>query len=133
MPPNVTNGAMVSCSMALVPVPVPLTAAPMGPPVQMGGQPTATIMDFAPMVNILTFGMCNSPANPEVIAATAAALGVHTPAPCVPATVAPWTPGQPTVLVNGQPALTADCQLMCLWAGMITVASPGQATVTSGD
>ncbi len=119
--------------MALPPIPVPLTVAPMGPPVQGGGQPVATIMDFAPMVNVPTFGMCMSPANPEVIAATSAALGVPTPAPCIPATVAPWTPGQPTVLINDQPALTADCQLMCLWAGVITVVSPGQATVTSGD
>jgi len=104
----------------------------MGQPVQIGGQPAATITHFAPMANVATFGMCNSPANPAVIALTAAALGVPTPAPCVPATAAPWAPGQPTVLVNGQPALTADCQLMCMWAGVITVASPGQATVTSG-
>ena len=119
--------------MALPPVPVPLTAAPMGAPVQIGGQPAATITHFAPMANVATFGMCNSPANPAVIALTAAALGVPTPAPCIPATVAPWTPGQAMVLVNGQPALTADCQLTCMWGGMISVVSPGQATVTSGD
>jgi len=118
--------------MAIPPAPVPFTAAPMGAPVQIGGQPAATIAHFAPMANVATFGMCNSPANPEVIAATSAALGVHTPAPCVPATTAPWTTGQPTVLVNGQPALTADCQLTCMWGGMISVVSPGQATVSSG-
>ena len=51
------------------------------------GTPAATIMDNKPFVNILPFGMCISPANPEVIAETAAALGVLTPAPCIPAIV----------------------------------------------
>jgi hypothetical protein len=117
--------------MALPPMPMPFTAAPMGQPVEIGGQPAGTVQHFAPMVNIATFGMCNSPANPAVIAATTAALGVHTPAPCVPATASPWAPGQPDVMINGAPALTASCQLTCMWAGVITVAVPGQATVTS--
>jgi hypothetical protein len=117
--------------MALPPTPMPFTAAPLGPPVEIGGQPAGTIQHFAPTVNVPSFGMCNSPTNPAVIAATAAALGVHTPAPCIPAPASPWAPGQPDVLINGTPALTASCQLTCTWAGVITVASPGQATVTS--
>jgi len=47
-------------------------------------QPVATIMDFKPFANIPGFGACMSPMNPHVIAATAAAMGVFTPQPCIP-------------------------------------------------
>jgi uncharacterized Zn-binding protein involved in type VI secretion len=87
----------------------------------------ATIMDNKPMGNIPGFAMCMSPSNPQVAAATAAALGVLTPMPCVPMTTAPWTPGSPTVLINGNPALTNSCQCMCNWGGVITISSPGTA------
>lgn len=92
-------------------------------------QPIANIMDNKPMVNILPFGMCMSPSNPQVAAATAAALGVLTPQPCVPAIVAPWTPGSPTVLVGGQPALNNTSKLMCSWGGVIQILMPGQTTI----
>lgn len=55
-------------------------------------QPDANIMDHMPMVNIMSFGMCMSPTNPEVAAATAAAMGVLTPMPCLPVTPAPGRP-----------------------------------------
>ena len=69
-------------------------------------------------------------ANPTVAAATAAALGVLTPMPCVPLTVAPWTVGAPAVLINNSPALTDDSQLMCSYAGVISITYSGQAVVT---
>ena len=59
-----------------------------------GGPLAATIMDYAPLVNILPFGMCSSLANPSVASATAAALGVLTPMPCIPVIPAPWVPGR---------------------------------------
>ena len=68
-------------------------------------------------------------ANPVVASATAAKLGVFTPMPCIPATVAPWTPGVPTVLIGGMPAVDNNCTVMCMWAGIIQVVAPGQATV----
>ena len=80
------------------------------------------------MVNIMPFGMCASPANPTVAAATAAALGVLTPMPCVPMTMAPWVPGSVTVLLANLPALNNSFKLLCTWGGVITVAAPGQFT-----
>jgi hypothetical protein len=80
------------------------------------------------MLNIKPFGMCTSIANPTVASATAAAMGVLTPMPCVPATVSPWVPGAPTVLVNMMPALNNTSKLMCMWAGVIQVVVPGQFT-----
>ena len=131
MPPNVVEGAMISCDMALVPAPMPLNCAVPPTLVTAGGLPAATIMHFAPMVNIPTFGMCNSPSNPEVIAATAAALGVHTPMPCVPATVAPWDPPAEMVTIRGMPALTQAATCMCMWEGTISIEEAGQEIVES--
>ncbi len=91
--------------------------------------PDANIMDFIPMVNIMTFGMCMSPANPMVAAATAAAMGVLTPMPCIPMTMAPWVPGAPTVLLAEMPTLDNTSTLMCMWAGVITFVDPGEFTV----
>lgn len=92
------------------------------------GAPAATIMDNVPMKNILPFGMCSSIANPTVAAATAAALGVLTPMPCVPVIPAPWMPGSSTVLVANKPALHDGCKCMCAWSGVIQFSVPGQFT-----
>jgi hypothetical protein len=91
--------------------------------------PAGTIMDMVPMENIPTFGMCNTPSNPEVASATAAALGVLTPMPCVPATVTPWEPGAVSVTISGMPALTNTCMCNCMWGGVITFTEPGQFSV----
>lgn len=91
--------------------------------------PDANIMDYAPMVNILPFGVCSSPANPTVAAATAAAMGVLTPMPCIPSTVAPWVPGAPTVLLANMPTLNSTSKCMCMWGGVIQITYAGQATV----
>jgi len=125
MPQHVCNGAVLMCSFGLAPS--ELTVLPIDR-VMTSSQPAATIMDHEPLVNIEPFGMCISLANPMVAAATAAALGVLTPQPCIPMTLAPWVPGAPTVLLGGKPALDNTCQVMCLWGGVITVSVPGQFT-----
>lgn len=91
--------------------------------------PFANIMDSIPFVNILPFGMCNSPANPAVIAATAAKLGVFSPSACIPATAAPWSPGCSTVTLGTAPALNDKSILNCMWGGVIQVKMAGQMTV----
>lgn len=92
----------------------------------MVGAPAANIMDSKPMVNIPTFGVCMSLANPTVASATAAALGVLTPMPCVPNTVAPWAPGAATVMLGGMPALDTTSTCACMWGGVITITTPAQ-------
>ena len=91
--------------------------------------PAATIMDFVPLLNIPSFGLCTSIVNPEVAAATAAALGVLTPMPCLPVTMTPWIPGGPTVLLEGMPALVEGSMCLCDWLGVIEIDEPGQETV----
>jgi Domain of unknown function (DUF4280) len=120
-------GALLQCSFGVAP-----SALSVLPTSQvLGSTPLATIMDNVPMLNILPFGMCECPANPVVAAATAAALGVLTPMPCIPATAAPWAVGSPTVLVGGKPLLDNQSKLICSYGGMIQVTSPGQVGLTS--
>ena len=125
MPQHVCNGAVLTCSFGLAPG--QLTVLPVER-VLTSNQPAATIMDHQPLLNIGTFGMCTSPANPTVASATAAALGVLTPMPCIPMTMAPWVPGAPTVLTGNKPSLDNTCKCMCTWGGVIQVAVPGQFT-----
>ena len=117
---------MLACSFGAAPS--ALTVLPANR-VEAGGAPAANIMDHAPLVNVMPFGMCSSPTNPVVAAATTAALGVLTPMPCVPATAAPWAPGVPAVLIGGMPAVDTTCKLMCNWGGVIQVTAPAQVTV----
>lgn len=122
---QVCAGAMLQCAFGAAPstlMVLPLNRV-------MTGSPAANIMDHIPLVNVLPFGMCQSPSNPTVAAATAAALGALTPMPCVPATAAPWMPGALTVLVGSMPALQSTSKLMCNWGGVISIIVPGQFTV----
>jgi len=125
MPMHVCNGATLMCSFGVAPS--VLTVLPINRTLT-GNMPAANIMDHIPLVNILPFGMCITPTNPAVAAATAAAMGVLTPMPCVPVTPAPWVIGSPTVLLGNMPALNNTSTLMCTWGGVITVVQPGQFT-----
>ncbi len=121
---QVVMGAMMTCSFGVAP------SSLVVPPVNrvlVNNMPAANIMDFKPIVNIPPFGMCNSLSNPTVAAATAAALGVLTPMPCVPVTT-PWKPGSPSVQVANLPALTNSSTCQCAFGGVITFSFAGQAT-----
>ena len=122
----VTMGGTAMCSMGTAPAPIKVTSQAK---VMVGGKPTATIQDCQPMANIGPFGMCTSLANPQVAAATAAALGVLTPQPCMPVPAGCWIPTKPKVLVDGKPCLTNDCKLMCAYAGSISITNPAQIKV----
>nr|WP_169708662.1 DUF4280 domain-containing protein [Trinickia terrae] len=120
----ITTGATMQCSFGAAPA--VLNVLPVNR--VLAGAPAATIMDHLPMVNVAPFGVCSCAANPMVAAATAAALGVLTPMPCVPMTMAPWLPGSPTVLIGAMPALQNASKLMCAWGGVISILAPAQFT-----
>jgi len=126
MPQQVCMGAMMKCSFGMAPSALVVLPANR---VNTNMVPDANIMDHIPMTNIMPFGMCTTPSNPAVAAATAAALGVLTPMPCVPVTPAPWVAGAPTVILGNFPTLDNVSTLMCTWGGVITFVNPGEQTV----
>jgi hypothetical protein len=126
--PSAVMSASTACTFGLA----PSTLMVVRPNVLVEGRPAATIMDMAPITNILPFGMCNSLANPTVAAATAAALGTLTPMPCVPVIVAPWTPMAPKTLVGNMPALTAGATCNCAYGGVVSITNPGATKTLAG-
>ena len=124
MPNQVCTGAVMTCSFGMAPS--TFNATPR--PVLTSSMVAGIITDNIPMMNVPPFGMCTTPSNPSVAAATAAALGVLTPMPCVPVLPAPWVPGAPTVLITSIPALDDTCKLMCAWGGVISLSFAGQVT-----
>jgi hypothetical protein len=109
MPMHVVNGAELICSCGAAPsllVVLPVHRE------QIEDQFAANIMDHIPMTNIMPFGAC-----------------AILEGPCVPATLMPWTPGSPSVMLDDQPALDDISILECMVGGTITVLDPGQTTV----
>lgn len=97
--------------------------------IRFGGMAAATIKDAQAVTNIASFGMCTSLLNPQVASATAAALGVLTPQPCMPNPVGTWRAAQTKCLASGAPCLTQDSTLMCAYGGCISIVNAGQTTV----
>ncbi|MCR5594693.1 MAG: DUF4280 domain-containing protein [Lachnospiraceae bacterium] len=124
----VAAGGNAMCTMGTAPAPVKVTSQTS---VLTEGKPAGTIQDCQGAANIGPFGMCTSMANPAVSAATAAAMGVLTPQPCMPMPAGPWIATKPKVLIGGKPCLTNDCKMMCAYAGSISVTFPGQVKVTA--
>lgn len=90
--------------------------------VMIEGRPAANIT-CSTIINVPTFGMCTSLANPEVATATAAALGVLTPMPCVPV-LTPWVSAS-TTLIGGSPAVVAGSMCQCAYGGVVEIMFPG--------
>lgn len=96
----------------------------------LASSPVANLIDHVPLVNVMPFGVCMSITNPQVATATAAALGVLTPQPCIPNTATPWIPtAPPKAMAVKLPVLQNTDKLMCLWGGVIQVLDPGQTKV----
>ena len=120
----ITTGATIKCAFGTAPCALTATSAPTH---LCEGKTIATIQDAASGVNISTFGLCQTLSNPQVAAATAAALGVLTPQPCVPVTQS-WIPTGTPILLDGKPVLTQDSQCMCAYGGTIAIMNPGQTS-----
>jgi hypothetical protein len=125
--PWVTASAALLCSFGVAPS--TLNVLPTRR-VLVEGKPAAAITDTIPVVNIPPFGMCMSLANPTVAAATAAALGILTPMPCVPVITGTWIPPAVQTVVGNVPALTAGATCICAWGGVITITFPGSVRTT---
>lgn len=121
----VVQTATCTCSFGAAPAVLTVTSQQT---VSICKMPAATIQDGAALSNVPTFGMCSNPANPTVASATAAAMGVLTPMPCVPATVA-WAPGCPAVTVCKRPLLNSTSKLTCSYGGVIQVTVTPAMTV----
>lgn len=122
MPKLVVNGASLKCDQGAAPAKLVVLPVLQS---DIDGQPIATIMDHKPTVNIPPFGMCRTQANPTVAAATAAAMGVLTPMPCVPITSNPWSAGSSFGDLQDDKLLTSDCKCLCQWTGQIEITDPG--------
>ncbi len=125
MPIQVVNNAQLACTFGSGPS---ILVIPPLNRVSSEDEPEATVQDYVPMLNIMPFGMCMSPSNPQVAAATVAALGVLTPQPCIPATLSPWAPGSTPVAISSLIALDSVSICICTWAGVISITDPGQQT-----
>jgi hypothetical protein len=122
MSQQVVSGAVTQCSFGSAPS--SLTVLPVSRVMSM--TPCANITDNAALVNIMPFGTCTSILNPIVAAATASALGVLTPMPCIPVTPAPWSPGCSTVKIGSVAALNSSSTCSCIWGGQISITYAGQ-------
>lgn len=119
----VCAGAIMKCTFGTIPA--RLVVLP-DRTVWLAGQQMANIMDYKPIVNIPSFGPCQTLTYPPTASATSAAMGTLTPMPCVPGTTAPWMPGKLDYLVQNSPALLKSCKCLCQWGGVITIEQDGQ-------
>lgn len=125
MKPVIIQGTLLKCSFGNMPTPIMVL-----PDKKVNSMlPVAVKTDHVPFLNILPFGMCSNPANPMVAAATAAALGVLTPMPCIPCTVKDWTGACRKVKIQGKEVLNMDSRLQCLYGGSIQAVAPIQPRV----
>jgi peptidoglycan hydrolase-like protein with peptidoglycan-binding domain len=116
---RVYAGAMLFC---------PFGTAPTMLQINEPGRTVAVTRDAVPNMNILPFGMCKSPGNPAMIAATEAAMGTLTPMPCTPAIAGPWSPpGMPLESAGTPPSpmIGTNSTLQCQFLGVIKIIHPG--------
>ena len=113
----VVSGALLSCDQGVSPC--PLVVAPDSE-VDAATLTMATVDHHQPS-HVAGFGMCRTQQNPAVAAATAAAQGVLTPAPCVPMLSSPWSDGAQSCELDGVALLASDAELKCAYGGAITI------------
>jgi len=124
----VCQGTLLQCNFGVAPM--PMIVLPEHKTLA-GVLPVANINDHLPMANIPSFGLCSCLKNPEVQAATTAALGVLTPMPCMPVTTKAWESGASQLKLAGKPVVTEQSTLKCQWGGEIKVIKPAPVTANT--
>ncbi|MEM9691441.1 MAG: DUF4280 domain-containing protein [Myxococcota bacterium] len=119
MPKLVVHGATLTCNMGSSSCQFTVQNRDLDD----GGQPAATVEQNT-TDEVPGFGMCACPSNPAVVAATALAAGVPTPAPCAPSLSDPWQPGSANCSDGGIALLTDADELACQYGGVISVEEP---------
>ncbi len=120
------TGSMCLCDKGIAPMSLILGQ----PTVLASGTPAFNKLNAAPLVSVPSFTMCTSTTNPEVQAATSAAMGVLTPMPCVPSILTPEWSGTSTVVnVAGQPAVTDKSTIKCAWGGTVKILTTANVIV----
>jgi hypothetical protein len=122
MPKQCCAGCLIRCSFGIAPSTLnilPINAVNTN-------TPAANIMDYKPFLNIISFGSCNAPTNPLVIANFGA------PAPCIPIITAPWFIGAINVNINNIFALNESSMCICAYGGVIKPVFAGQITTNVG-
>jgi Domain of unknown function (DUF4280) len=139
----VVAGAYLKCSCCDT---YSVLTAPLSHGVYIKDKAQMNIMDFKPIANIKTFGMCKSIKNPSVAAATAISCGMQVlvpglaliklilgkdmgpvqPMPCQPVITKQWEDGKKDKLVENQPALLNISKNSCAYGGEITIVDDGQ-------
>lgn len=121
----VVTGGSCACSFGTAPGNINVTSQMQ---VTADGKPVATIDDCS-QANISPFGMCTTLTNPQVAAATAAALGVLTPQSCMRVPAGTWIQTNPVRTIGGKPVVTQECTCVCGYGGNISITSTGQNKV----
>ena len=121
----VVMGAMCQCTMGTGPCSLIVTPANM---VTGSMDPAETVNDKE-VANLPRFIMCTTQSNPAVAAATSAAMGTPTPAPCVPVIAGPWSPGATKTKFNNITALEDGSTCNCSYGGTISIKSAGQTSI----
>lgn len=101
----ICEGSLLKCQWGLIPSPIKCLPFTM---TKAAKKKIATIIDFAPNINIKSFGMCRSP-----ITTIYTPLGPVYP-PCMPSVVSPWQSGNTKVKVNGKQILTPGSKCLCI-------------------
>ncbi|MBR0526698.1 MAG: DUF4280 domain-containing protein [Prevotella sp.] len=126
----VVNGAILRCACGNLMSPLICIHREM-----LGKKCIANVQDAKLGVNITSFGMCYSLVNPAVQSLTAAAFGMFTPAPCIPAIASSiWSPTRWDVNIEGIPVLEQTSGAFCMLGeplptGNISIINNGQIPI----
>lgn len=105
----VVTGALCMCTNGIAPSTLVAISN-----ILVSCRPVMTILDYVPMLNVMTFGVCR--------------MGM-VPLPCVPTAPAPWIPFKPNVIAGKGPILTMESKLICARGAVISIIIPGQFNV----